>query len=219
METRENTTELNFFEDPRFKEGWGMFITEDKSFISYSKCLVNEYLVPSKFQFIQRTYFPSGALKAKKVFGFGRWESSEFYDEEGYLIERVENEPVKDEVRIEGLDIVSFLEKEGWFNRATGKCAYFLDYPPITGEMTYEVFRNIGFSHLKDDPTKIRITLENPDLPRPFLEKHGVMQKSGNLWLPTEPGTPDGGKVYITYIVDTITGTYDVSWYFNMVEC
>jgi len=85
----------------------------------------SEYSPPPEFIMVQKSFYPNGMLKQKSSFfqndlKMGIWE---YYDEEGNLIKKVdENEKFKLS-KIKFQDILNILEKEGWVDLKTGKGA------------------------------------------------------------------------------------------------
>jgi len=85
----------------------------------------DEYSPPPEFLMIQKIFYSTGMLKQKSYFfqnnlKVGIWE---YYDEEGNLIEKTdENEKFKLS-QIQLKDVLKILEKEGWVDLKTGKGA------------------------------------------------------------------------------------------------
>lgn len=217
METREKTTELNYYENPRYKGKPSFFVAENGSYIYHSNGLVDEYTVPSTFQFIQRTYRKDGSLERKAVYNLAGAESVAFYDEGGFLVKERHFDSEWDKVRPDGLDCIPFLEKEGWFDRSTGQTAFeHRPFPPETGELTFEIFKKTSWSRSPADSTKYVITLDGVfAVPKPFLKKYGKRREDGCYYL--EYGSEDAnGALSVSYVIDIQTNKYSVEW--NVME-
>lgn len=144
MEQREKTTELNYFENPRYINKPQKFIAEDGNLIYNDATGVDEYTPPKNFHMIQKLYYKDGTLKTKTVFLLFSCIKSEECDENGFLIKKEEYQLRK---RVDGMDYASFFEKEGWYDRSTGQTAFREEpYPLNTGEFTEMVMRCISYT-------------------------------------------------------------------------
>ena len=212
MEQREKTTELNYFENPRYKNKPSHFIAEDGNYIYNDNLYVNEYTTPNKFNKIQKLYYKDGSLKSKTSSSLLSWKKSEEYDENGFLIEKKDHELEK---IIAGMDYASFFEQEGWYNRSTGQTAFRNEpYPLSTGEFTYIVFRCF---QLHSNPSTIYITINNiENVPPQFLDKYGTTREDGTKYLDYKDSRD--GNLVVYYIIDIQTGTYKVGWEYILDE-
>jgi len=221
MEQREKTNELNFYENPRYKNKPSHFIAEDSNYVSMSDRFVDEYTLPNKLYHIQKVYHYNGSLWRKSVFSLQIKISEETYDEEGYLINRIKNEPKLKNNQIDGMDYISFFEKEGWFDRSTGQTAFREDPCPLnTGEFTQDLFEYINFWYNEDDPTMISVTIRGVKrIPQVFINKYGKTREDGSMYLERSKNKePEGGVLRVVYIIDIQTGTYKVKWDFIFYE-
>ncbi len=217
MEQREKTTELNYFENPRYQNKPKYFIAEDGNYIYHEDLYVNEYTTPNKFNMIQKLYYKDGSLKSKMTYSLFSCIKSEEWDENGFLIEKEEYELKKD---IDGMDYASFFEKEGWYDRKTGQTAFREEpYPLNTGEFTDMVNRRIKYDYkfvgMVEDPndSTINITITNiKKVPQQFLDKYGTIGEDGVKYLERRNNTSDGCELHVFYIIDSNTGTYKVDW-------
>ena len=71
---------------------------------------------------IRKYYHPNGMIKerGKDMLNvrFGKWE---YFDSKGNLINVIDEDAKFEDVEISREDVLQILEKEGWFNRATGQ--------------------------------------------------------------------------------------------------
>ena len=217
MEQKEKTTELNYFENPRYQNKPSPFIADDGNYVSMIDRLVNEYTLPNKLYRIQKIYYYNGSLWRKRIYSLLTIISEEAYDEEGYLINRIKEEPKLENIQIDGMDYISFFEKEGWFDRSTGQTAFREDPCPLnTGEFTQDLFEYINFWYNEDDPTMISVTIRGVKrIPQVFINKYGKTREDGSKYLERSKNTePEGGVLRVVYIIDIQTGTYKVKWDF-----
>ena len=225
MEQREKTTELNYFENPRYQGEKNPIVTEDGYCIWKSEYFTDEhFIINDSFFHTQKWYYRNGQLKEKNVYSLFSRVSTEGYDEEGYLINRTLFEsPVKDKL-IDGMDYETFFEKEGWYNRATGESA-FSRSPLNKGELSDEVFRCIDF-RIKDSSEVIVNIWRIKKIPQRFFDKYGKTREDGSKYLETkihyphsksekdaiiEPDSRVGG-FEVRYCIDIKSGTYKVDW-------
>ena len=217
MEQREKTNELKIHENPRYKNKPSPFIADDGNYVSMIDRLVNEYTLPNKLYRIQKIYYYNGSLWRKRIYSLLTIISEEAYDEEGYLINRIKEEPKLENIQIDGMDYISFFEKEGWFDRSTGQTAFREDPCPLnTGEFTKDLFEYIDFWYNEDDPTMISVTIWGiKRIPQVFINKYGKTREDGSMYLERSKNEePEGGALEVNYIIDIQTGTYKVKWDF-----
>ncbi|MBR4815226.1 MAG: hypothetical protein IKZ67_07170 [Paludibacteraceae bacterium] len=213
MEQREKTTELNYFENPRYQNKPNVFVAKDGNYVYNSSLYVNEYTPSETFHKIQKLYYKDGSLKSIVTSTLLASIKSEEYDENGFLIEKIDYELGKN---IEGMDYASFFEKEGWYNRSTGQTAFREDpYPLNTGEFTFVVLRRFNFH---SNPSTIYVTINNiNNVPQQFLDKYGTTEENGNKYLDYKSSRD--GNLTVYYIIDIQTGTYKVGWdYIEEIE-
>ena len=208
MEQKEKTTELNYFENPRYQNKPKYFIAEDGNYIYHDNLYVDEYTTPNIFNMIQKLYYKDGSLKSKMTYSLFSRIKSEECDENGFLIKKEEYELKKD---IKGMDYASFFEKEGWYNRSTGQTAFREEpYPLNTGEFTEMVMRCIRYTS-NHSTRYIRIT-NIKKVPQQFLDKYGTIGEDGVKYLERRNSHSKWAKLDVVYIIDSETGTYKVNW-------
>ncbi len=216
METRKKTNE-NYYQDPRYKDKPMFFVAEDGSYVYHCDRLVDEYTLPADFRFIQKTYYRNGSLERKCLSDFDGGMTEELFDEDGYLTSERHLVSKWKEVRMDHCDLLTFLEKEGWFDRSTGQ-TIFRDKPFSlnTGELTYEVYRKIQIGISEDDASKAYIFLNMlPDVPPQFLEKYGKTRSDGTRYLEGENNSESGYWTNVSYMINLDTGIYEVEWNFE----
>lgn len=221
MEQREKSNELKIHENPRYKNKPSHFIAEDSNYVSMSDRFVDEYTLPNKLYRIQKVYHYNGSLWRKRIYSLLTIISEEAYDEEGYLINRIKEEPKLKNIQIDGMDYISFFEKEGWFDRSTGQTAFREAPCPLnTGEFTQDLFEYINFWYNEDDPTMISVTIWGiKRIPQVFINKYGKTREDGTKYLERSKNKePEGGALEVNYIIDIQTGTYKVKWDFIFYE-
>lgn len=218
METKEKTTELNYYENPRYQGKPNFFVADDGNYVYHCTISVDEYTRPDDFRLIQKNYYRNGEPKQIIIFSLGFWISEETFDENGYVTGKRAPEP--SEKKIEGMDYASFFEKEGWFDRKTGRTAFRKEpFPTNTGEFTREVFHNITFHSSAKNPTVEKISISGiSQIPLPFLKKYGKPADDGEYYLDGRKPTSKWekgrgiGQLEITYTVNKETREYEVSW-------
>ena len=209
MEQREKTTELNYFENPRYINKPQKFIAEDGNLIYNDATGVDEYTPPKNFHMIQKLYYKDGTLKTKTVFLLFSCIKSEECDENGFLIKKEEYQLRK---RVDGMDYASFFEKEGWYNRKTGQTAFREEpYPLNTGEFTDMVRRSFSYNAVNDSTIYI-IIYNIKKVPQQFLDKYGTIGEDGVKYLEKRNDSSKGAQLEVIYIIDPKTGTYKVDW-------
>ena len=67
MEQREKTTELNYFENPRYKNKPHFFWAEDGKYICHTECYVDEYSLTKDFCMVQKTYYRNKGMLKKNT--------------------------------------------------------------------------------------------------------------------------------------------------------
>ena len=226
MEQKEKTSELNYFENPRYVNQPDFFVAEDGFYVCHTETTVTESALSKDFYEIQKFYHKNGVLKSKITYSFQSSIKHEKYDENGYLIQKKEYEPSLTNVLIDSMDYITFFEKEGWYNRSTGQTAFRNEpFPLNTGEFTNEVFRCVDFEN--EDPSKVIVTIWNiRKIPQRFFDKYGKTREDGSKYLETkiyypysksekdaiiEPDSRVGG-FEVTYCIDVKSGTYKVDW-------
>ena len=216
MEQREKTTELNYFENPRYVNNPKKFVAEDGNLIYNDATCVDEYTPPKNFYMIQKRYYNDGTLKTKTVFSLFSCIKSEECDENGFLIKKEDFELEKD---IDGMDYASFFEKEGWYNRSTGQTAFREEpYPLNSGEFTYMVRRCFSYNGMSDPTIYIKI-YNIKKVPQQFLDKYGTIGEDGVKYLERKNDSSKWAKLEVIYIIDSKTGTYKVDWaYIRYIE-
>ena len=114
FQTTQNGTQSVIYEKDN---GWLVDISAMKN-MNYGYC--TEYAPSVEFYEIQKTYHLNGIVKGRGKFmsnvAFGR---REYFDENGNCIKIVDED--KKFGAITPQDIIKLLEKEGWFDRQTGK--------------------------------------------------------------------------------------------------
>ncbi len=215
MEQREKTTELNYFENPRYVNKPKKFVAEDGNYICLYSRSVYEYTPPKTFYMIQKMYYENGTLESNMSYVLNFSFHLEEYDENGFLTKKEDYELGKD---IDGMDYASFFEKEGWYDRTTGQTAFREEpYPLNTGEFTKNVLRCIDYS--SNDST-IYIKIYNiKKVPQQFLDKYGTIGEDGVKYLERKNDSSKWAKLEVIYIIDSKTGTYKVDWaYIRYIE-
>ena len=212
MEQKEKTTELNYFENPRYANKPSEFVAEDGNYICRYSRSVYEYTPPETFQMIQRLYYKNGELESKisSILHFSL--DVEKYDKDGFLIEKTDRKSIIEERKLDGMDYASFFEKEGWYDRSTGQTAFREEpYPLNTGEFTYIVNRSFSYNGMND--STIYITIYNiKKIPQQFLDKYGTIGEDGVKYLERRNSHSKWAKLDVVYIIDSETGTYKVNW-------
>ena len=211
MEQKEKTTELNYFENPRYANKPSEFVAEDGNYICRYSRSVYEYTPPETFQMIQRLYYKNGELESKisSILHFSL--DVEKYDKDGFLIEKTDRKSIIEERKLDGMDYASFLEKEGWYDRSTGQTAFREEpYPLNTGEFTEMVMRCISYTSNRST-RYIRIT-NIKKIPQQFLDKYGTKGEDGVKYLERRNSHSKWAKLDVVYIIDSETGTYKVNW-------
>ena len=214
MEQREKTTELNYFENPRYKNKPSFYLAEDGIYIEHSKCSADEYALSNDFCRVQKIYYQNGQLKEKCIHTLFSKTCAEEYNEEGYLIKRtLYKSPVKDKL-IDGMDYVTFFEEEGWYNRATGE-SVFSRSRLNKGELSSEIFRHFIVG-VGEDSLKMSVYIwgVETNVPEKVLDKYGKVGENGIKYLgELQDGTPE-----VTYLFDIPTGKYEVSCVYVLEE-
>lgn len=214
METKEKTTELNYYENPRYKGKPTFFVAEDGCYIYHSGIDVYEYTLPADFRLCYKHYYRDGSLEKLVISELGWGVAQKSYDVEGNLISEHTSESRLQTVKLDGLDYLSFFEKEGWFDRSTGKTAFREEpFPLNTGELTYEVFRKLEFSSSPEDSSVMYVRIYAlPEVPRQFLEKYGMTRADGSKCLEGVGDGPGGEMLDVTYEIYLEKNAYEVSW-------
>ena len=211
MEQREKTTELNYFENPRYANKPREFVAEDGNYICRYSSSVCEYTPPETFYMIQKRYYENGELESKISFILDFSLYVEKYDKDGFLIEKTDRKSIIEERKLDGMDYASFLEKEGWYDRSTGQTAFREEpYPLNTGEFTEMVMRCISYTSNRST-RYIRIT-NIKKIPQQFLDKYGTIGEDGVKYLERRNSHSKWAKLDVVYIIDSETGTYKVNW-------
>lgn len=218
MEQREKTTELNYFENPRYANKPSEFVAEDGNYICHFPGSVYEYTPPEQFRMIQRLYDEDGTLRSKTTYILRSPINDVECDKDGFITKKVNFELDARCDTIDGMDYLSFFEKEGWYDRSTGQTAFRREpYPLNTGEFTEEVFRCFEFSY--DDTTMYVQIYHIKNIPQQFLNKYGTTSEDGITYLKAKNGDLPRGTLIVTYIIDITTGgTYKVDWEYIFYE-
>ena len=216
MEQREKTTELNYFENPRYANKPSKFVAEDGNYICHflgSLGSVYEYTPPEQFRMIQRLYDEDGTLRSKTTYILRSPINDEEYDKDGFITKKVDYELDARCDTIDGMDYLSFFEKEGWYDRSTGQTAFRREpYPLNTGEFTEKVFHCFNFSY-DDEGTRMYAQIRHiENIPQQFLNKYGTTGEDGTKYLKDKNGNLPKGSLIVVYIIDIPTGTYKVDW-------
>ena len=218
MEQKEKTTELNYFENPRYANKPSEFVAEDGNYICHFPGSVYEYTPPEQFRMIQRLYDEDGTLRSKTTYILRSPINNVECDRDGFITKKVDIELDARCDTIDGMDYLSFFEKEGWYDRSTGQTAFRREpYPLNTGEFTEEVFRCFEFSY--DDTTMYVQIYHIKNIPQQFLNKYGTKREDGTTYLKDKNGDSPRGTLIVTYIIDITTGgTYKVDWEYIFYE-
>lgn len=222
METREKTTELNYYENPRYKDKPTFFVAEDGAYIYHDETMVDEHTLPNDFRVIQKKYYRNGNIEWKTVSELNSVVFQEKFDEKGYLTSRENFDSEFKDIKADGLDFVSFLEKEGWFDRTTGQTAFREEpFPLNTGEFTYEVIRHFQPYSYMDGNNKIIVGIFGIRyVSESFLKSHGKSRSDGTLYLEdksTKSEPQEGADLNVSYTFDIKKGTYMVDWEFSLL--
>ncbi len=129
------------------QDGWII----EKSSMSSSGPIYDEYAPAKDFYKIQKWFYPNGILRTKTVFWrgvvIGIYEE---YDREGNLIKIADED--KKFGKIKPRDIVDFLEKEGWFNRETGENKVTeKEVLPTTGVFYREIIKYMRITYIPQE--------------------------------------------------------------------
>ncbi|MEE3483637.1 MAG: hypothetical protein VZQ98_04830 [Bacteroidales bacterium] len=218
MEQREKTTELNYFENPRYADKPSEFVAEDGNYICHFPGSVYEYTPPEQFRMIQRLYDEDGTLRSKTTYILRSPINNVECDRDGFITKKVNFELDVRCDTIDGMDYLYFFEKEGWYDRSTGQTAFRREpYPLNTGEFTKKVFRCFEFSY--DDTTMYVQIYHIKNIPQQFLNKYGTKREDGITYLKDKNGDSPRGTLIVTYIIDITTGgTYKVDWEYIFYE-
>ena len=162
--------------------------------------ITNEYAPACDFYTTYKTFHPNGMLKEKgcyyfRTIAFGEWK---YYNENGDLI-KVVNEDLKFG-KIKPQDIISLLEKEGWFNRKTGNNKL-LDVPEyiLNSDSTCTIIDSSNFR------TDGYFTYEiNRLMNVSFDSSNGHTQ-----WFVSIEPTALNKWTWTTYTIDGDTGTFE----------
>ena len=226
MEQKEKTTELNFYENPRYKNKPEEFVAEDGNYICCYTRYVNEYTPPKQFRKIQKIYYNDGTLSNKTTFTLRSPINNVECDRDGFITKKVDFESDVRCDTIDGMDYLSFFEKEGWYDRSTGQTVFRHEpYPLNTGEFTKMIFHCFEFSYV--DTTMYVQIKQIENVPQRFFDKYGKTREDGSKYLETkiyypyfgdeekdiiiEPNSRVGG-FEVTYCIDVKSGTYKVDW-------
>ena len=216
MEQKEKTTELNYFKNPRYANKPSEFVAEDGNYICQyigSVYSVYEYTPPKQFRMIQRLYDEDGTLRSKTTYILRSPINDVECDKDGFITKKVNFELDARCDTIDGMDYLSFFEKEGWYDRSTGQTAFRREpYPLNTGEFTEEIFRCFKFSYDDDNTTMYAQIRHIENIPQQFLNKYGTKRKDGTTYLKDKNGDLPKGTLIVVYIIDIPTGTYKVDW-------
>lgn len=156
-----------------------------KQQMSASGAQYTKYAPARDFYDIVTDFRPNGMMRSRgKGIGSVKFGIYEEFDENGNLIKLVDED--KKFEKIKPMDIVAFLEKEGWFNRKTGENK--VAYSPILPTNGHFYDKIMGF---------IRIS---------FISKEDSKTENGFWQITIEPQR----KMYKThYTIDGDTGRFE----------
>ncbi len=133
------------------------------------------------------------------------------YDEKGALSFNVDWNNEYKGCKVDPSMLIAFLEREGWYNRATGESAVGdVDSIGVSGNFTYNVFNHVIVdffppSDLQDHPTWVVLLPEINRLPKQFANKY----------LHNDAKAGEGSVsdlCNVTYVIDAKSGRYSVRW-------
>ena len=133
------------------------------------------------------------------------------YDERGALLQREEWNDGYKGCKVDPSMLVAFLEKEGWYNRATGESAVGdVDSLGVNGDFTFNVFNHVIVdffppSELQDYPVWVVLLPDINRAPKAFADKY----------LRNDAKTEERSASVlrnVTYVIDANSGKYSVRW-------
>ena len=189
----------------------GVMLEDGTKQIRYSLYEVN-YLPAKDFLFRENIYRQDGSLLMSYCAIFDVPVGAMCtYDENGVLLQREEwNEGYKG-CKVDPSMLIAFLEKEGWYNRATGESAVGdVDSLGVNGDFTCNVFKHVIVdffppSELQDYPVWVVLLPEINHVPKAFSDKY----------LRNDAGAGAGSVAdlrNVTYVIDAKSGRYNVRW-------